>query len=94
MRTNKTFEISYYHHVYFGEYYFEDGHLIIDNVHTFDSDEQRVEIDSFNDKEVFDKVYALVEDKFSDELEEYQMQLEEDLKWEKAEKSWEATNGK
>lgn len=71
---NKTFEISFPKAVYFGEYWFEDGKLIIDDVHTFDEDEQRVEIDSINDAEIFLRVYMAVE---KDKCDEIQMERDE-----------------
>jgi len=84
----KTFEISYYHHVYFGTYEFPDNHLEIDNVHTFGEDGDKIEIDSLNNKEVFEKVYALVEKKHGDERieqAEYEAQLREDIEIERGE---------
>ena len=66
----KTFEIDFNKHVYFGDYFFEDNKLVIDNVHTFDKDEQRVEVDSINDREVYQSVYQLVERCKIDELNE------------------------
>jgi ABC-type uncharacterized transport system substrate-binding protein len=75
--SSKTFEISYYHHVYFGDYFFEDNKLVIDDVHTFD-DVERIEIDSINDSEVFGKVYGLVEKKHgyeNVEHDEYEAEL-------------------
>jgi len=86
--TTKTFEISYYHHVYFGDYCFEDNHLEIDNVHSFDADGEKIEIDSINNKELFDRIYSLVEKKHGDEKateEEYEAQLREDIEIEKGE---------
>lgn len=66
----KTFEIDFNKHVYFGDYSFEDNKLVIDNVHTFDKDEQRVEVDSINDREVYQRIYQLVEKEKIDELNE------------------------
>lgn len=71
----KQFEISLPKAVYFGDYFFEDGHLFIDDVHTFDDDEQRVEIDSLNDAELFQRIYSLVEKDKLDEIEEEREQL-------------------
>ena len=68
---SKTFELSYNRNVYFGEYFYEGNKLFIDDVHTFDSDERKVEIDSLNDSEIFSKVYSLVEkDTCSDKMDE------------------------
>lgn len=71
----KQFEISFPKAVYFGEYEFIDGHLFIDDVHTFDEDEQRVEIDSLSDCEIFQRIYSAVERDKLDEIEEEREQL-------------------
>lgn len=71
MKQAKTFEISYGRNVYFGEYEFEFGKLIIDDMHTFNEDEEKVEIDSINDKEIYDRIYRLVEKEYSPEPKEY-----------------------
>lgn len=66
---SKTFELSYSRNVYFGEYSIGNGGLSIDNVHTFDSDEKRVEIDSFNDIEIYSKILSLLKKEKSEEIE-------------------------
>ena len=71
----KQFEISLPKAVYFGTYFFEDGHLFIDEVHTFDEDEQRIEIDSLNDAEIFNRIYSLVEKYKCDEIAEEKEQI-------------------
>jgi hypothetical protein len=71
----KQFELSLPKAVYFGIYFFEDGHLFIDEVHTFDSDEQRIEIDSLNDAEIFQRIYSLVEKDKCDEINEEREQI-------------------
>ena len=71
----KQFELSLPKAVYFGEYRFDNCKLFIDDVHTFDSDEQRIEIDSINDAEIFKRIYALVEKDKCDEIEEEREQI-------------------
>ena len=70
-----NFELSLPKAVYFGEYRFDNGKLFIDDVHTFDSDEQRIEIDSLNDAEIFNRIYALVEKDKCDEINEEREQI-------------------
>jgi hypothetical protein len=70
-----NFELSLPKAVYFGIYFFEDGHLFIDDVHTFDEDEQRIEIDSLNDAEIFKRIYSLVEKDKCDEINEEREQI-------------------
>lgn len=67
---HKLFEISFPKAVYFGSYHFDGNELWIDDVHTFDEDGNKIEIDSFNDKEIFDRIYKAVEDDKSDEIQE------------------------
>ena len=62
------FEISNNKHVYFGTYFY-DGELTLDNVHTFNEDEQRIDLDSLNDAEIYHRIETLVASKFSDEIE-------------------------
>lgn len=69
MRNNKTFEIELPKEIYFGEYWFEGNKLIIDDVHTFDEDGVKIEIDSLNDKELFFRIYQAVERDKCDEIE-------------------------
>jgi hypothetical protein len=71
----KQFELSLPKAVYYGIYFFEDGHLFIDDVHTFDSDEQRIEIDSLNDAEIFQRIYSLLVKDKCDEIEEEREQI-------------------
>ena len=71
----KQFELSLPKAVYFGSYEFIDGKLFIDEVHTFDEDEQRIEIDSLNDAEIFNRIYALVEKDKCDEIAEEREQI-------------------
>ena len=71
----KQFELSLPKACYFGTYFFDNGKLFIDDVHTFDSDEQRIEIDSINDAEIFKRIYALVEKDKCDEIEEEREQI-------------------
>ena len=71
----KNFELSLPKAVYFGEYRFDNGKLFIDDVHTFDEDEQRIEIDSLNDAEIFQRIYSLVEKDKCDEIEEEREQI-------------------
>lgn len=84
----KQFEVDYYKSVYYGEYYFEERvKLVIDNVHYFSEGGEEVEIDSINDKEIFDAVYNLVYMQHSDEIiseEEYKS----DLRYSIAEEKW------
>lgn len=68
MRHNKTFEIDFNKRVYFGEYSFIDNKLFIEEVYTQNEQEQRVEVDSLNDAELFGKIYGLVERDKCDEL--------------------------
>ena len=65
----KEFEISLPKAVYFGEYLIENGKLHISDVHTFDDDEQRVEIDSLNDAELFNRIHRLLTAEKVDEIE-------------------------
>jgi hypothetical protein len=71
----KQFELSLPKAVYFGIYFFDNGKLFIDEVHTFDEDEQRIEIDSLNDAEIFQRIYALVEKDKCDEIAEEREQI-------------------
>lgn len=71
----KTFELSLPKAVYFGSYEFIDGKLFIDEVHTFDEDEQRIEIDSLNDAEIFNRIYSLLVKDKADEIEEEREQI-------------------
>jgi hypothetical protein len=70
-----NFELSLPKAVYFGSYEFIDGKLFIDDVYTFDSDEQRIEIDSLNDAEIFKRIYSLVEKDKCDEIDEEREQI-------------------
>lgn len=79
----KNFEVSLPKAVYFGVYEIEDNRIVIDEVHTFDEDEQRVEIDSINDKEIYSRIYAEVEKQYSDEIlseEEYKQECLDSIK--------------
>ena len=71
----KNFELSLPKAVYFGSYEFIDGKLFIDEVHTYDSDEQKIEIDSLNDAEIFNRIYSLLEKDKCDEIEEEREQI-------------------
>ena len=71
----KNFELSLPKAVYFGSYEFIDGKLFIDEVHTFDEDEQRIEIDSLNDAEIFKRIYSLLVKDKCDEIEEEREQI-------------------
>lgn len=66
---NKEFEISLPKAVYFGSYFFDGNKLFIDDVHTYDDDGNRIEIDSLNDAELFARVYKEVEKDKCDEIE-------------------------
>jgi hypothetical protein len=90
----KEFEISLPKAVYFGNFSLDGNKLFIDDVHTFDEDEQRVDVDSINDRELFQRIYSAVESEYHDTIADEQERYEEDSKWEKAERSWEATQGK
>jgi len=90
----KQFEISLPKAVYFGTYSLDGNKIMLEDVYTFDEDEKKVEIDSINDREIYLRIYAKVEDEYSDEIEAELEQHEENQKWERAEKSWEACNGK
>lgn len=70
-----NFELSLPKAVYFGEYRFDNGKLFIDEVHTFDEDGQRIEIDSLNDAEIFQRIYSLVEKDKCDEIAEEREQI-------------------
>lgn len=71
----KQFELSLPKAVYFGIYFFDNGKLFIDEVHTFDDDEQRIEIDSLNDAEIFQRIYSLLEKDKCDEIAEEREQI-------------------
>jgi len=71
----KQFELSLPKAVYFGIYFFDNGKLFIDEVYTFDDDEQRIEIDSLNDAEIFQRIYSLVEKDKCDEINEEREQI-------------------
>jgi len=71
----KQFEISLPKACYFGIYFFEDGKLFIDEVHTFSEDAERIEIDSINDAEIFQRIYSLVEKDKCDEIAEEREQI-------------------
>lgn len=68
-KQTKEFEVSLPKAVCFGEYLIEKGKLYISDVHTFDDDEQRVEIDSINDAELFNRIHRLLSEEKVDEIE-------------------------
>ena len=94
MSHTKEFEISLPKAVYFGTWQMDGNKIMLDEVYTFDEDENKIEIDSINDRELYLRIYEKVEDEYSDEIEAELEQQEENMKWEKAERSWEATHGK
>jgi hypothetical protein len=71
----KQFELSLPKACYFGIYFLDNGKLFIDDVHTFDEDEQRIEIDSLNDAEIFQRIYSLLVKDKCDEIEEEREQI-------------------
>jgi hypothetical protein len=71
----KQFELSLPKAVYFGEFCFIDGKLFIDEVHTFSEDAERIEIDSLNDAEMFNRIYSLLVKDKCDEIEEEREQI-------------------
>lgn len=81
--TPKQFEISFNRSVYFGDWYMDGNKLFLEDVHTTDEDGNKIEVDSFNDSELFGKIYSLVEKDKSDEIE-----AERDYN------EWEQTDGK
>lgn len=66
----KEFELSLPKAVYFGEYFFEGNKLFIDEVHTFSEDGERIDVDSLNDAELFQRIYSEVEKDKCDEINE------------------------
>ena len=90
----KNFEIDYNKNVYFGLYFFEDCKLIIDEVHTFSEDGEKIEIDSFNDSEIFNRLYSLAEKMFNDELNEEIEERESERLISKGERLFEERNQK
>lgn len=74
----RKFEISYGLNVYWGEYYIEQNNIVIDNVFTQNDEEQEIELDSINDKEIYQRVSELaIKSKESELLddEEYENEL-------------------
>jgi hypothetical protein len=70
-----NFELSLPKAVYFGSYEFIDGKLFIDEVHTFSEDGERIEIDSLNDAEIFQRIYSLLVKDKCDEIAEEREQI-------------------
>ena len=71
----KPYELSHNRNVYYGSYQYEMNKLVIETMFTRNDEEQEVEVDSFSDSEVFQRVYQLlVKEKF-DEIEEEKEEL-------------------
>jgi len=78
----KHYEIDYNRHVYFLSYEWEGNKLSIADVFTHDEIGNKIDVDSINDSELFQRIYAKVEkETASEKMEqaEYEAQLREDI---------------